>query len=164
MPSEPDFKVALIAAVADNGVIGADNDIPWRLPSDLKHFKALTLGHTLVMGRRTYASIGKPLPGRRTIVVTRTPIEGVETVESLEEALRIAGRPVFLAGGAGIYREGMAVADTIFLTCVHATPSGDTHFPPIDESAFALVSETPGDQGTRDDHAFDNRRYRRRAS
>lgn len=157
-------SVALIAAVAENGVIGAEGDIPWHLASDLKRFKALTMGHTLVMGRRTYHSIGRPLPGRRTIVVTRAPLPQVETAASLEAAIAAAGRPVFLAGGAGIYAEGLRHADTIYLTRVHARPAGDTHFPPIDPAVFAVVEEVAGERGERDDHPFDLVTYRRRAS
>ncbi|GAB5377738.1 MAG: dihydrofolate reductase [Acuticoccus sp.] len=161
MPSEPAPRIALIAAVADNGVIGAAGGIPWRLRSDMGHFKALTMGHTLVMGRATYVSIGRPLPGRRTIVVTRGAIDGVPTVASLEAALSAADRPVFLAGGARIYAEGMAHADTIFLTRVAAAPEGDTFFPPIDPAQFALVSRDEGTPGAGDDHAFAFLEYRR---
>jgi len=127
-------------------------------------FKSLTMGHTLVMGRRTFHSIGRPLPGRRTIVVTRASLPQVETATSLAAALEAAGRPVFLAGGAAIYREGMAHADTIYLTRVHAEPAGDTHFPPIDPAEFAVAREVPGVPGERDDHAFDFITYRRLSS
>lgn len=163
MPSDPAPSIALVVAAAENGVIGADGAIPWRLSSDLRHFKALTLGHTIVMGRRTYESIGRPLPGRRTIVVTASAIEGVETAPSLTEALAAAGRPVFLVGGAGIYAEGMAHADTIYLTRVHATPDGDTYFPAIDEDTFAAISQEPGVPGPADACAFTFLVYRRRA-
>ncbi|WMS43308.1 dihydrofolate reductase [Acuticoccus sp. MNP-M23] len=159
MPS--DTNIALIVAAAENGVIGQNGQIPWRLSSDLKHFKALTLGHTVVIGRRTHESIGRPLPGRRTIVVTRAPLEGVETAQSLAEAVERAGRPVFLAGGEGIYTEGMALADTIHLTRVHAAPEGDTRFPDIDEAAFALAEERPGVRGPNDDHNFTYMTFRR---
>lgn len=164
MPSDAAPRIALIAAVAENGVIGRAGGIPWRLPSDLKHFKALTIGHTLVMGRATFLSIGRPLPGRRTLVVTRTPIEGVETVASLKEALAAADRPVFLAGGARIYGDGMAHADTIFLTRVHARPDGDTHFPPIDPAVFAVVETETGVPAGADEHPFDYVVLKRRVS
>lgn len=165
MPFEGDPpRIALIAAVAENGVIGADGGIPWRLRSDLKRFKALTMGHTLVMGRATFQSIGRPLPGRRTLVVTRTPLDGVETVASLDAALAAAARPVFLAGGARIYGEGMALADTIFLTRVHAAPDGDTRFPDIDPGAFACVLTEKGVRTEADDHAFDFEVLKRRVS
>ena len=164
MPSEAEPRIALIAAVAENGVIGNAGGIPWRLPSDLKRFKALTIGHTLVMGRATYQSIGRPLPGRRTLVVTRSPIDGVETLPSLDAALAAADRPVFLAGGAGIYAEGMARADTIFLTRVHASPAGDTHFPPIDPAIFTCIEDESGEPTGADEHPFDFLILKRRVS
>jgi len=145
--------VAVIAAVAENNVIGRAGDLPWRLPSDLARFKRLTLGNTVVMGRRTHESIGRALPGRRTIVVSSRPIDGIETARSLPEAVRRAETPVFLAGGARIYAEGMALADTIFLTRVHARPSGDTFFPAIPPD-FRRVSAEPGARGERDDEPF----------
>ena len=144
-------------------MIGADGDIPWRLSSDLKHFKALTLGHTMVMGRRTYQSIGRPLPVRRTIVVTSKPLQGLETAASLGDALAQAGRPVFLVGGAAIYSEGMAHADTIYLTRVHASPPGDTFFPEIDDQIFSCISRETGEPGPADGCAFTFLVYRRRA-
>lgn len=160
MPFEP--NIALIVAAAENGVIGRAGQIPWRLSSDLKHFKALTLGHTVVIGRRTHESIGRPLPGRRTIVVTRGSFEGVETAQSLAEAVERAGRPVFLAGGEAIYREGMALADTIYLTRVHAAPEGGARFPDVDPAAFTLAEERPGTRGPNDDHNFTYMTFRRR--
>lgn len=140
MPSDSP-RVVLVAAVARNGVIGRDGDLPWRIPEDLEHFKALTLGGTLVMGRKTYDSIGRPLPGRRTIVITRQPkwtADGVQVVHSLDEALALAGdaETVFVAGGAEIYREAMPFADAIELTEVDAAPDGDTHFPPLPAGEF----------------------------
>ncbi|MEM0907070.1 MAG: dihydrofolate reductase, partial [Pseudomonadota bacterium] len=147
-------RVAIIVGAAENGVIGAHGAIPWHLSSDLKYFKARTVGQSVVMGRLTYLSIGRPLPGRRTIVVTQSTIEGVETVKSLRDALAVAGRPVFLAGGSRIYEAGLEVADTIFLTRVHASPAGDTRFPAIDAEAFECVWRQAGEQGPRDDHPF----------
>jgi dihydrofolate reductase len=147
-------RVVLVAAVARNGVIGHDGDLPWRIPEDLKHFKTLTLGGTLVMGRKTYDSIGRPLPGRRTIVVTRQrdwSADGVETALSLDEALALAGdvEEVFIVGGAEIYRQAMPFADVIELTEVDQDPDGDTHFPQLPAGAFV---ETRRDQ--RDGFAF----------
>ncbi|MEM8854507.1 MAG: dihydrofolate reductase [Pseudomonadota bacterium] len=156
------FSVTIVAAVAENGVIGRGNALPWHLSSDLKRFKALTLGKTLVMGRRTYDSIGRTLPGRRTIVVTRIPIEGLECTGSLENALKMAETDVFLAGGAAIYREGLNVADGIEITRVHANPEGDVCFPTVPEAMFEHVSTTPGIKGERDDHSFSYESYRRR--
>jgi dihydrofolate reductase len=152
------MPVGMIAAVAENGVIGRDGDLPWRLPSDLARFKGLTLGNTVVMGRRTHESIGRPLPGRRTIVVTSQAVAGMETASTLPEAIARALTPVFLAGGAGIYREGMAYADTLHITRVHARPEGDTFFPPIPPD-FHLSAAEPGMRSERDDAAFTYETY-----
>jgi dihydrofolate reductase len=137
-----DQRLTLVAAVADNGVIGDAGDIPWRIPADFAHFKALTLGHVLVMGRATYDSIGRPLPGRTTIVLTRDPqwqAPGVLVAGSLEEALDLAGDvpgEVFVAGGAGVYAQALDRADAQVLTEVHLSPTGDTHYPEFDRSRW----------------------------
>lgn len=127
--------VTIVAAVARNGVIGRDGGLPWHLPGDLRRFKRLTMGGTLVMGRKTYESIGRPLPGRTTVVVTRQPdwsVEGVVVARSVKEALEAAGDgEVFVVGGAEIYRQTMEVADALEITEVDAEPEGDTHFPEI---------------------------------
>lgn len=127
--------VTVVAAVARNGVIGREGDLPWHLPEDMRRFKELTMGGTLVMGRRTYESIGRPLPGRRTVVVTRQAdwsAEGVETAGSLEEAIEKAGDgQVFVVGGAEVYRRALDVADAMVLTEVDAEPEGDVYFPDI---------------------------------
>jgi dihydrofolate reductase len=133
------MTVTLIAAVARNGVIGADGGIPWHLPEDFAHFKATTLGHTLVMGRATYESIGRPLPGRTTIVLTRDPewhADGVLTAGSLEEALGLAEGDVYVAGGAAIYALAMPYADELLLSEIDLEPEGDTFFPGIDTAAW----------------------------
>lgn len=129
--------VSLIAAVARNGVIGADGAMPWHLPEDLAHFKRTTMGRTVVMGRRTWDSIGRPLPGRRTIVVTRQLgwlQPGVETAHSLVQALSLAGPEgeVFVAGGGQIYGEAMPWAQRMLITEVDQLPTGDVRFPRID--------------------------------
>lgn len=127
--------VTLVAAVADNGVIGAEGNIPWRIPADFAHFKAITLGHVLVMGRATYESIGRPLPGRTTIVLTRDPTwsaDGVLVAPDLATALQLAtaiDEEVFVVGGASVYAEALAVADAQVLTEVHLSPEGDTRYP-----------------------------------
>jgi dihydrofolate reductase len=124
-----------VVAVADNGVIGHEGGLPWHLPADLKHFKAMTLGRPVLMGRRTFDSIGKPLPGRRNLVVTRRPleVEGVEVFGSLEDALAaVADAPeVAVIGGAQLYRELLPRIDRIYLTRVHAEVAGDTVFPEL---------------------------------
>ena len=143
------MPVTIVAAVARNRVIGRDNDLPWRIPEDLRRFKELTMGGVLVMGRKTYESIGRPLPGRRTVVVSRNPdleIEGVEMAPSLEMALEIAGGDdVFVVGGGEIYRQAMGVADVLEITEVDAEPEGDTFFPEIDPADWREVARAPGD-------------------
>jgi len=134
----------LIAAVGRNGVIGRGNAIPWHLPEELRHFRETTLGHTLVMGRKTYESIGRPLPGRRTVVVSRTlaHVEGAEVCPSLELALERAashGRTVFVAGGASIYRQALPQADALYLSTVNTACEGDAYFPALDEDAWEVT-------------------------
>ena len=163
MPSEP-RPVAIIAAVAKNGVIGRGNALPWRLPSDLANFKRLTLGQTIVIGRLTHESIGTALPGRRTIVVTRNMVPGMETAPTLQDAVARAQTAVFLAGGAAIYAEGMAFAQTLLITRVDLEPDGDTWFPPIDPALYRLEEARPGVRGERDpcDFSFETWRRTRR--
>jgi len=138
-------RIVLVAAVADNGVIGADGDIPWHLPEDFAHFKAVTLGHTLVMGRATYDSIGRPLPGRTTIVVTRDPDwtdEGVVVARSFGEAVALAADlpgDMMVAGGAQIYTLALPHATHQVLTEVHESPSGDTHYPEWDRADWTVT-------------------------
>ena len=150
------MSVTLLAAVGANRVIGRDNDLPWRLPEDLAHFKAVTMGHTLVMGRRTFDSIGRPLPGRRTVVVTRQPDwahEGVMVAHSLPEALRLSvadgDTEVFVVGGGQVYAEALPVATRLLLTEVDQAPEGDVFFPEVDPADWA---ETARDR--RDGFAF----------
>jgi len=138
--------IALIAAVAEDRVIGRNGSIPWHIPEDLALFKKLTLGHTVIMGRRTYESLGKPLPGRRNIVVSRTleSVAGGEVYDSLFEALRAArqdGGDIFLIGGASIYREGLEYADTMFLSMVKEPCKGDTFFPDFDTNIWECTEE-----------------------
>ncbi len=143
--------VTLIAAVAANGVIGRDGDIPWRLPGEQKLFKARTVGHVLVMGRRTFESIGRPLPGRTTIVVTRRPdwqYDGVLTAISVPEALARGAElddEVYVAGGQEVYRAALPVADRMVITRVDARPDGDTVFPPVDWSGWEETAREPHD-------------------
>ena len=136
--------VSLLAAVADNGVIGRDNGLPWHLPDDLKHFKALTLGKPILMGRRTFSSIGKPLAGRTNLVLTRAEEwrhPGVTAVHSIEAALEIAGDApeLVVIGGAEVYRLALPFARRIYLTRVHARVSGDTYLPELDPGAWREV-------------------------
>lgn len=130
--------IAIIAAVSENGVIGVDNKLPWYIPDDLKRFKRLTNGNTVIMGRKTYESIGKPLPGRVNIVVSRNKdlqIPGCLVVNSIVQAIKKAGKDkdVFIIGGGEIYNSGFIYADKIYLTKVHQEVEGDTTFPEIVE-------------------------------
>ncbi|WP_427888909.1 dihydrofolate reductase [Kribbella sp. GL6] len=139
------MTIILIAAVGRNGVIGRDNDLPWRIRADLQHFKALTLGHTLIMGRKTYDSIGRPLPGRRTIVVTRQPdwsAAGVEVVHTLEDAFKYDGS-LYVAGGGDIYRQALPYADTLELTEVDQSPTGDVTFPEVTGDDWTETAREP---------------------
>ena len=138
----PTKRVVMVAAVADNGVIGLGGDIPWSLPEDLRHFRATTTGHTVVMGRRTFESIGHPLPYRTNIVVTRNPgwtADGVFVAHSVAEAVALARDfegEVMVIGGGHIYAEAMPLADVQVLTEVHRSPEGDTFYPPFDRSEW----------------------------
>ena len=141
MPSEP-RRIVAVAAYAENRVIGDHGRIPWRIPDDFAHFKAETFGHTLVMGRLTYDSIGRPLPGRRTVVVTRNhswAADGVDVVHSLDDALALAvtqpGDTV-IAGGSQIYEQAMPLLTHQVLTEVHLTVDGDARYPEFDRSLW----------------------------
>ena len=132
---------SLVVAMARNRVIGRDNALPWRLPADLAHFKKVTMGHPIVMGRRTYESIGKPLPGRKNIVVTRNrafQAPGCTVVQSLEDAWKAAGdaEEVCVIGGTSLFEEALPIADVIHLTQVEAVVEGDTYFPEFDRSQW----------------------------
>jgi len=134
-------RVYLVAALARNGVIGARGKLPWHLPEDLKHFKALTLGHPVIMGRRTWDSLGKPLPGRENIVISRKPgfaAPGASVAASLEAAIALsAGEPVvFVIGGAEIYAAALPLADGLVLTEIQRDYEGDTRFPAWDRKAW----------------------------
>jgi dihydrofolate reductase len=133
--------ISIIAAMAENRVIGRENSLPWHLPNDLKHFKRLTSGHAIIMGRKNYESIGRPLPERTNIVVTRTPdyrAPGCTVVHSIGDALVAAGDDpeVFIIGGAELYAQTLARAHRLYLTEIHAHVSGDTYFPNFDMNAW----------------------------
>jgi dihydrofolate reductase len=142
--------VSLIVAVSANGVIGRDGDLPWYLPADLRHFKRTTMGHHLIIGRRTWEEVGKPLPGRTMVVVTRSrrfDPEGAHVVHSVEGAIDVAAATgddePFIGGGAQIYRLalGRDLVDRIYLTRIHAEVEGDTRFPDIDFDDWNLLTE-----------------------
>ncbi|MBK5910204.1 hypothetical protein CCR85_01690 [Rhodothalassium salexigens] len=137
-------RLSLVVAVADNGVIGRDGDLPWSIPSELQWFKRQTLGKPMIMGRRTFRSIGRPLPGRRNIVLTRQRdwrAEGVEVAPDLDAALAlVAGADeAAVIGGAGVFADALPLADRLIWTAVHAAPEGDTAMPAVDWSAWAEV-------------------------
>ncbi|HWV11363.1 MAG TPA: dihydrofolate reductase [Pseudomonas sp.] len=157
------LPLCLIAALADNRVIGRDNQLPWHLPADLKHFKALTLGKPIIMGRKTWDSLGRPLPGRLNLVVSRQAglqLEGAEVFSSLDDAVlradawaREAGvDELMLIGGAQLYEQGLTSGDRLYLTRVALQPEGDAHFPAFDETQWqrtateehAAQDDTPG--------------------
>jgi len=155
--------IALIAAVSENGVIGRDGEIPWHLPADLKLFKRLTMGHHLIVGRKTFESISKPLPGRRMIVLSRQPgysVEGCLTASSLPNALEIARKAgedeVFIAGGAGVYLQALPLADRFYLSRVHAKVKGDAFFPDFNLEDWKMIvkAEYPSGTGQRYDFTF----------
>ena len=167
-------KIVLVVAVAKNGVIGRDGDLPWRLPSDLKRFKQLTLGKPVLMGRKTWDSIGKPLPGRPNIVVTRDAsfaAPGAEVVSSLDEGLAAARRDaqelgadeICVIGGGQIYAQVFDRADVLHVTHVEADVEGDTRFPDIDPADFEKILEESIPQGEKDSHATRFVTWRRKA-
>ncbi len=170
MAATDKIHVALVVAAAENGVIGRNANLPWRIPSDLKRFRQLTLGKPVVMGRKTYEAIGKPLDKRDNIVVTRNsdwratndPDARVILANSVEVALARAGQlaqkagveEVMVIGGADIYRQALAYADRVYLTIVHARPEGDAIFPALDPALWKEVSRQAGSRQEGDDHAW----------
>ncbi|MGK6351442.1 dihydrofolate reductase [Parapedobacter sp. DT-150] len=146
--------VSAIVAAATNGAIGKDNQMLWHLPNDLRFFKRTTSGHPVIMGRKTFESLGKPLPNRRNIIITRQPdyaVAGAEVVHSLAAALERCTDEgaVFIVGGAEIYRQALPIIHRIYLTRVHTSVNGDAYFPKLDETEWTLVSA--------EDHAPDER-------
>ena len=137
------MAIAIISATSENNVIGKDNDLPWYLPADLAHFKNLTSGKHIVMGRKTYESVGRPLPNRINIVVSRNPdfiANGCETASSLSDAIKITGgKDLFVCGGSEIYKQALEVADIMYLTRIHAVVEGDTYFPDFNDSLWTIV-------------------------
>ena len=150
MPEKSPPPISLVVAVADNGVIGNAGDLPWRMSGDLQRFKRLTMGHVLVMGRKTYESIGRPLPGRVTVVLTtnRDYDPGhaeIRVAHSLDEAINEASKSgmnndeLFVVGGAEIYRLALSTASRIYRTRVHASPIGDAHFPELPNTHWQII-------------------------
>jgi len=156
------MKVSIIVAVAENGVIGSDNQLIWHLSDDLKNFKRTTNGHFIIMGRNTFESIGKPLPGRTNIILSRNnafKAEGCVVLNSLEKALIYSRKAdqneVFVIGGEQVYREAIKQADKLYLTRVHASPDGDAYFPAIDLSEWSEIAHTSVDKNEKNDFDFE---------
>jgi len=156
------MRLSIIAALASNNVIGRNNQIPWRLSTDLKRLKALTMGHHIIMGRKTFDSIGKPLPGRVNIIITRQPDyapNGATIVHSLEDAIQLAANArdeeAFVAGGTEIYAQALHRADRMYLTRVHAEVEGDTVFPEFDDvSEWTLTDAEHFDADEKNEYPF----------
>ena len=152
--------ISLIVAASTNNVIGAQGELPWRLSSDLRRFKEITMGKPIVMGRKTYESIGKPLPGRQNIVITRQEnyqADGCDVVASPEAAIEAAGDAdeIMIIGGSHIYDVFLPLADRIYLTRVQANVQGDAYLPDIDERHWRVVSTESFDADDRNEHAAD---------
>ncbi len=152
-------QLSIIVAVADNRVIGFNNTLPWHLPDDLKRFKALTMGHHIIMGRKTYESLGRLLPGRTTVIVTRNPhytVDGAVVVNSLEDALEASQNDseVFLIGGAELYTLGLSFADRLYITEIHAEYAGDAFFPTIDYSSWHETSREQHTSGNNISYSY----------
>jgi dihydrofolate reductase len=165
------MRISIIAAVAEGGVIGQEGGLPWQLPADLRHFRRLTMGHHLILGRRTWESVGRALPGRRILVVSRRDLElpaGVGRAPSLETALataRASGEEeVFIGGGAEIYRQALPLTDRLYFTRINAQFPGDTFFPAYDPSRWRLVhrEEREPDAANAYRHSFEE--YERAAA
>jgi dihydrofolate reductase len=165
--------LVIVAAVGENGVIGRAGGLPWRLKSDMKHFRAVTIGHPVVMGRRTYASVGSPLKDRTTIVVTRDPAfaaSGIVVAPNIAAALEVAEGDalrrgvdaIMICGGAALYAGTIARAARLEITRVHARPDGDTHFPPIDPAEWRETACLAHPAGPGDDAPFTTLTYQRR--
>lgn len=148
------MRISLVVAVGENGVIGRGGGLPWRIPSDLKTFRGVTIGKPVIMGRRTFQSLRRPLDGRDNIVVTRDPFfaaEGVSVAATLTEALvlaRVLARTrgadeIMVIGGADVFRDALPFADRIYWTIVHGAPEGDTYFPALQMDAWRVLSQTP---------------------
>lgn len=166
--------VVIVAAIADNGVIGDDNRLIWRLKSDLRHFRSLTLGRPVIMGRKTFLSIGKPLPGRETIVLTRDAgfaADGVHVAHGVEEAMALGQRlaatmqadSVVVAGGADVWSQTLPLADRLELTFVHASPPGDALFPDWPRATYERSGWEDHPAGPEDEHPFSFATFRRRS-
>jgi dihydrofolate reductase len=160
------MHVSIIVAVAENGVIGRGGQLPWHLADDLRRFKRLTMGHTIVMGRKTWESIGRPLPGRRMVVISRQAgyrADGVDVVASLDAAMEVAAaagdEELFIIGGAEVYRQALPRADRLYLTRVHAAVEGDARFPDFELGEWRLIESERHAASDQNDHPFTFEHY-----
>jgi dihydrofolate reductase len=158
--------VSLVAAMSENRVIGRGGGLPWRLPRDMQHFKRVTVDHTVIMGRKTFEEVRRPLANRRNVVISRQPgfrPHGVTVVPSLDEALALGATEdeVFVIGGGEIYRLALPRADRIYLTVVHAVVEGDTHFPEFESSAWVIDEESHHPADEKNEFSMTFRTYRR---
>jgi dihydrofolate reductase len=161
------MSLSILVAMARNRTIGVNNTLPWRCPEDLKHFKTLTMGHHMIMGRKTFDSIGKPLPGRTTVIVTRNTdlrIEGCLIAHSLKEAIAVCvgDEEIFIVGGAELYRQAISLVDTLYITEIQQDIEGDAHFPEFDKSAWLETSREVRSQETPQSLNFHFVTYRRK--
>lgn len=152
------MRISLIVAMANNRVIGNNNQMPWHLPADFAYFKKITTGHPIIMGRKTFESIGRPLPGRRNIVVSRNPVfraDGADVVASLEAAIKACGdTDAFVIGGATLYTEALPYVDRIYLTEVDSSPVGTTLFPALDKKQWREIARERRDADEKNGHAM----------
>jgi dihydrofolate reductase len=159
------MTISLIAAVTENGVIGRDNDLPWHLSTDLKRLKQLTMGHFLIMGRKTFESIGKPLPGRTIVVISHKPAtrDDVLFASSIDEALALAANDnePFIAGGSQVFEQSFPRADRLYLTRIHATIPGDAYFPEFDSTEWQLREREDHEADAKNDYPFSFLLYER---
>jgi dihydrofolate reductase len=163
------MKTIAIVAVSENGVIGVNNDIPWRLKNDLRYFKRTTLGHHILMGRKSYESLGKPLKGRTNLMLSRkkeTPFENVHVFSSIADALQWSQSQgeelLFIAGGGQVYKQTVEIWDELYLTRVHAEVKGDVYFPDLDFEEWNLYYSEYFDAGPEDQYPFTIQFYRRK--
>ena len=152
-------RISLIVAMAKNRVIGNNNQMPWHLPADFAYFKKVTLGHPVIMGRKTFLSIGRPLPARRNIVVSRNPAfraDGIDLAASLDEAVNMCqNEKPLVIGGASLYAEALSRVDRVYLTEVDATPDGDIFFPELEEKAWREISRERREADEKNVHAME---------
>lgn len=157
--------ISIIVATDRNNLIGKDNDLPWRIPADLAYFKKVTLGSTIVMGRKTYESIGKPLPNRRNIILSRQDFhaDGCETLHSIEEvkSLNMDDEELFVIGGAHIFKETLPIADFLYLTYIDEEFEGDTYFPEVNEQDWELVSSEKGMKDEKNPYDYYFKKFKR---